>query len=200
MSLILKFKFCWQPWLFVSLFSFLSEKFKVGLFQLQLPILGNSKRWCPCSFQNCWECQNWIILTFLTLHLFINCFWGSFKFDPSFEISFLTLLDLCKCNIRYCTEFSFHFWVCTPNCYLDILDQQQKQNIGTVGSTFPTSRELFAHRRIELEIFFYNLLKGLLVMLIVFVVLDLTAMILSLVFFLISPEADVRNIFPWLMT
>ena len=44
-------------------------------------------------------------------------------------------------------EYQFYIWTFTPKCYLDISDHQQKQNCGTVGSTFPTSPERLAHRR-----------------------------------------------------
>ena len=56
-------------------------------------------------------------------------------------------LYLYKPTIRPYMEYSCHVWAGAPSCYLELLDELQKQICGTIGLSLAASLEPLAHRR-----------------------------------------------------
>ena len=56
-------------------------------------------------------------------------------------------LYLYKSTIRPCMEYCCHVWAGAPSCYLELLDNLQKQICRTVGPSLATSLEPLAHHR-----------------------------------------------------
>ena len=83
--------------------------------------------------------------------------WGSYIISiaktASKKIGALTLLSpgvalyLDKSTIWPCMECCCHVWAGAPNCYLELLDNQQKRICLTVDPSFSASLEPLAHRR-----------------------------------------------------
>ena len=65
----------------------------------------------------------------------------SMKFPPP-EVA----LYLCITTIWHCMEHCWHTCAVAHSCYLDISDKQQTRICRTVGPSFTTSLEPFAHR------------------------------------------------------
>ena len=55
-------------------------------------------------------------------------------------------LYLFGSTIWPCMEYCCHVWVGTPSCYLELLEQLQKQVCRIVGASLATSLELLANR------------------------------------------------------
>ena len=65
-----------------------------------------------------------------------------------YSIKFLfpkVALYLYKSAIFPCMEYCCHVWTGAPSCYLELLDKLQKRICRTVGPSFATSLEPFAH-------------------------------------------------------
>ena len=56
-------------------------------------------------------------------------------------------LYLYKSTIHSCMEYCCHVWAGAPSCYLDLLDNVQKQICGIVGPSLAASLEALAHRQ-----------------------------------------------------
>ena len=56
-------------------------------------------------------------------------------------------LYLYKSTIQPCMEYCCHVWAGTPSCYLQLLDELQKQIRRTVGPSLAASVEPLAHCR-----------------------------------------------------
>ena len=54
-------------------------------------------------------------------------------------------LYLCKSTIRTYMECCCHVWAGAPSCYLELLDQLQKQICMTVGPSLAASLETLAY-------------------------------------------------------
>ena len=55
------------------------------------------------------------------------------------------VLCLYKSTIQPCMEYCSQVWAGTPSCYLEFLDQLQKQICRTVGCSLAVSLELLSH-------------------------------------------------------
>ena len=54
---------------------------------------------------------------------------------------------LYKSTIRPCMEYCCHVWASAPSCYLELLDELQKQKCRTVGPSLAASLEPLVHRQ-----------------------------------------------------
>ena len=55
-------------------------------------------------------------------------------------------LYVYKSTIQSCMEYCCHVWAGAPSCYLELLDELQKQIYRTVGPSVAASLEPLAHR------------------------------------------------------